>query len=178
MRDLDDVERRLLKKLLGVAASPAFGLSRPSVIVADDLTPSETVQLPRDLVLGFATNGGSATSHVALLARSMGIPAVTGLGDVTSLVSPGDTVLLDGTAGTITISPDAAAIRDFIVAAQEAERQQIDLNAGHDLSLVNLKFFQEQIPNLKEVSIGHALICDALYLGLEETIHQYLQQLQ
>lgn len=70
------------------------------------------------------------------------------------------------------------AIRDFIVAAQEAERQQIDLNAGHDLSLVNLKFFQEQIPNLKEVSIGHALICDALYLGLEETIHQYLQQLQ
>ncbi|MCR4680773.1 MAG: pyridoxine 5'-phosphate synthase [Bacteroidales bacterium] len=71
-----------------------------------------------------------------------------------------------------------AAIRDFIVAAQEAERQQIDLNAGHDLSLVNLKFFQEQIPNLKEVSIGHALICDALYLGLEETIHQYLQQLQ
>ena len=113
VRDLDDVERRLLKKLLGFAANPAFGLSRPSVIVADDLTPSETVQLPRDLVLGFATNGGSATSHVALLARSMGIPAVTGLGDITSLVSPGDTVLLDGTAGTVTLSPDAAAIRDF-----------------------------------------------------------------
>ena len=113
VRDLDDVERRLLKKLLGVAANPAFGLSRPSIIVAEDLTPSETVQLPRDLVLGFATNGGSATSHVALLARSIGIPAVTGLGDVTSLVSPGDTVLLDGTAGTITISPNAAAIRDF-----------------------------------------------------------------
>jgi len=113
VRDLDDVERRLIKKLLGVAANPAFGLSRPSVIVADDLTPSETVQLPRDLVLGFATNGGSATSHVALLARSMGIPAVTGLGDITSLVSPGDTVLLDGTAGTVTVSPNAAAIREF-----------------------------------------------------------------
>lgn len=71
-----------------------------------------------------------------------------------------------------------AAIRNFVIAAQEAEKQQIDLNAGHDLSLVNLKYFQEQIPNLKEVSIGHALICDALYLGLEETIRQYLQQLQ
>ena len=113
VRDLDDVERRLLKKLLGCAANPSFGLSRPSVIVADDLTPSETVQIPRDLVLGFATNGGSATSHVALLARSMGIPAVTGLGDITSLVAPGDTVLLDGTAGTVTVSPNAAAIREF-----------------------------------------------------------------
>ena len=71
-----------------------------------------------------------------------------------------------------------AAIHDFVIAAQEAERQHIDLNAGHDLSLVNLKYFQEKIPNLKEVSIGHALICDALYLGLEETIHRYLQQLQ
>ena len=71
-----------------------------------------------------------------------------------------------------------AAIRDFVIAAQEAEKQQIGLNAGHDLSLVNLKYFQEQIPGLLEVSIGHALICDALYLGLQETIRQYLLQLQ
>ena len=71
-----------------------------------------------------------------------------------------------------------AAIRDFVIAAQESERQHIGLNAGHDLSLVNLKYFQEQIPGLLEVSIGHALICDALYLGLQETIRQYLQQLQ
>ncbi len=70
------------------------------------------------------------------------------------------------------------AIHDFIIAAQEAEKQHIGLNAGHDLSLVNLKYFQQQIPNLLEVSIGHALICDALYLGLEETIRQYRQQLQ
>lgn len=69
-------------------------------------------------------------------------------------------------------------IRDFVVAAQEAQRQQIGLNAGHDLSLVNLRYFQEQIPGLLEVSIGHALICDALYLGLQETIRQYLLQLQ
>ena len=71
-----------------------------------------------------------------------------------------------------------AAIRDFVVAAKEAEKQNIGLNAGHDLSLVNLKYFQEQIPGLLEVSIGHALICDALYLGIQETIRQYLLQLQ
>ena len=113
VRDLDDVERRLLKNLLGVDANPVAGLSMPSVIVADDLTPSEAVQIPRDLMLGFATNRGSTTSHVALLARSMGIPAVTGLGNITALVVPGETVLLDGTAGTVTVSPDAVSIREF-----------------------------------------------------------------
>ncbi len=113
VRDLEDVERRVLQCLLGAAANPTAELKTPSIIVADDLTPSETIQLPRDLVLGFATNGGSTTSHVALLARSMGIPAVTGLGDITSLVEPGETVLLDGTEGSVTISPTAAAIREF-----------------------------------------------------------------
>ena len=113
VRDLDDVERRLLKNLLGFAANPHVELKTPSIVVADDLTPSETVQLPRALVLGFATNGGSATSHVALLARAMGIPAVTGLGDITALVEPGETILLDGTGGTVIVAPDASAIREF-----------------------------------------------------------------
>lgn len=113
VRDLDDVEKRLLKALLGSAASPLAELKRPSIIVADDLTPSETVQMPRELVLGFATNGGSVTSHVSLLARAMGVPAVAGLSNITSLVMPGETVLLNGTGGTITIAPSAADIRDF-----------------------------------------------------------------
>ena len=113
VRDLDDVERRLLKCLLGFAVNPLQELKTPSIIVADDLTPGETIQIPRELVLGFATNGGSVTSHVALLARSMGIPSVAGLGDITSRVEPGETILLDGTGGEVTIAPTATAIRDF-----------------------------------------------------------------
>jgi len=113
VRDLDDVERRLLKALTGFAGNPAAELKMPSVIVADDLTPSETVQLPRELVLGFATDGGSTTSHVALLARAMGIPAVTGLGDITRRVVAGGTLLLDGTNGAVTVDPTATALRDF-----------------------------------------------------------------
>jgi len=113
VRDLDDVERRILKALTGFAASPHLELRTPSIVVADDLTPSETVQLPREYVLGFATNGGSTTSHVALLARALAIPAVTGLGDITSRVKPGETVLLDGTNGAITLNPDAATVRAF-----------------------------------------------------------------
>ena len=70
------------------------------------------------------------------------------------------------------------AIQPFIIAAQEAAKQNIGLNAGHDLSLENLRFFSENIPHLLETSIGHALISDALYLGLEETIRRYLKELR
>ncbi|HBH47714.1 MAG TPA: pyridoxine 5'-phosphate synthase [Bacteroidales bacterium] len=72
----------------------------------------------------------------------------------------------------------AQAIAPFIKAAEVANACQLGLNAGHDLNLENLKYFKDNIPGLLEVSIGHALISDALYLGLEKTIHLYLQQLK
>ena len=70
-----------------------------------------------------------------------------------------------------------AAIAPFIEAANQARKLGLTVNAGHDLNLQNLKFFNEKIPFLKEVSIGHALICDALYYGLERTILMYKEQL-
>jgi len=69
------------------------------------------------------------------------------------------------------------AIDDYYKSAEEAVRQGLGLNAGHDLNLHNLNYFAKTIPQLLEVSIGHALICDALYLGLEETIRRYLREL-
>ena len=122
VRDIDDIERRYLKILIGNDTNPHLELRAPAIIVADDLTPSETVRLPREYTLGFATNGGSATSHVALLARSLGIPAVMGLGNITELVRAGEKVLLDGNAGTVTLSPDDETVRQFdrLVAKQRA----------------------------------------------------------
>jgi len=70
------------------------------------------------------------------------------------------------------------AINPFIEAAAEAQKLGLGVNAGHDLSLLNLNYFYKNIPGLLEVSIGHALISDALYLGLEETVKQYLNQLK
>ncbi|MGM9805350.1 MAG: pyridoxine 5'-phosphate synthase [Candidatus Aphodosoma sp.] len=67
----------------------------------------------------------------------------------------------------------AAAVADYIAAAEIAHRCGLGINAGHDLDLNNLGYFYKNVPHLDEVSIGHALICDALYLGLEETIHRY-----
>jgi len=71
-----------------------------------------------------------------------------------------------------------AAVKPFVAAAELARSVGLDLNAGHDLSLENLRFFKQQIPWLKEVSIGHALISDALYYGLQNTIEMYLRQLR
>ncbi|MBD5176570.1 MAG: pyridoxine 5'-phosphate synthase [Bacteroides sp.] len=71
-----------------------------------------------------------------------------------------------------------AAIRPFVEASEEAKRIGIGMNAGHDLSLENLEFFHSRMPHLQEVSIGHALISDALYLGIDETIRRYLDCLK
>lgn len=71
-----------------------------------------------------------------------------------------------------------AAIADYVQAAKIADEEQIGLNAGHDLDLHNLKFFAQNLPNLQEVSIGHALVSDALYLGLQNTVAMYLRCLK
>lgn len=113
VRDLDDVERRLLKFIIGIGADAHLELKSPSIVVADDLSPSETVQLPHELVLGFATNGGSTTSHMALLARTLGLPAVSGLGNITELVRPGEIMVLDGTNGQVVLDADEATRNKF-----------------------------------------------------------------
>src|SRR5690606_22552916 len=69
------------------------------------------------------------------------------------------------------------AIRPFIQAARAAHRSGLGINAGHHLSLDNIKYFKEQVPNLLEVSIGHALICESLYFGLENVVNMYLNRL-
>jgi pyridoxine 5-phosphate synthase len=71
-----------------------------------------------------------------------------------------------------------AAVKPYIEAAKVAHELGLGINAGHDLDVYNLSFLKESIPYLDEVSIGHALICDALYLGLENTIQLYLRQLK
>ncbi len=79
---------------------------------------------------------------------------------------------------TIYPSNPTKAIKDFIATAKRAEESGLGVNAGHDLSLENIAFFAKLIPNLLEVSIGHALICEAIYFGLDNVVNQYLHRLQ
>jgi len=123
--DILDVRNRVLRILLGIAESPTAALKEPSVIVADDLTPSDTVLLDKNLVIGFCTSGGSATSHTAILARGLGIPAVAGVGNEVLSQKNGTEVILDGTKGTAIFAPTKALITKY--------RQQIKVtNSIHE----------------------------------------------
>jgi phosphocarrier protein FPr len=107
--DVLDVGRRVLGHLTGVGGGPA-ALDGPGVLVATDLTPGETAALDRDLVRGIATARGSATSHAAILARALGIPAVVGLGPALLAVADGTPLVLDGEAGTVLVDPGEDAV--------------------------------------------------------------------
>ena len=111
--DILDVGSRVLRILLGVAESPTANLHAPSVIVADDLTPSDTILLDKTLVLGFCTAQGSATSHTAILARGLGLPAVAGAGREILAQPDGGRIIVDGTHGVAILDPDDATAQEY-----------------------------------------------------------------
>ncbi|USG65926.1 phosphoenolpyruvate--protein phosphotransferase [Brevibacillus ruminantium] len=117
--DLRDVSQRVLRNLLGVKEDAESGFSDPMVLVVHDLTPSDTAQLDREKVKGFLTDIGGRTSHSAIMARTMEIPAVVGLSTVTEQVQTGDLVIVDGLEGKVHIKPDP----DLIQAYEEKQRQ-------------------------------------------------------
>lgn len=103
--DIRDVGTRVLNNVMGVENVDISCLDEDTIIVADDLAPSDTAQMDKARVKGFATNIGSRTSHTAIMARSLEIPAVLGLGDITSAVKNGDIVVVDGLKGQAVINP-------------------------------------------------------------------------
>ncbi|MCD6355822.1 MAG: phosphoenolpyruvate--protein phosphotransferase [Anaerolineaceae bacterium] len=111
--DIMDVQNRVLRILLGIAESPTEALKKPSVIVANDLTPSDTVMLDKSLVIGFCTARGSATSHTAILARGLGIPAVSGAGEEVLKQKDGTEVILDGTRGVVIFAPEQDVVAAY-----------------------------------------------------------------
>jgi multiphosphoryl transfer protein len=108
--DLRDVGERVLKHLIGESASPGLNLIEPSIVIARDLTPSQTVSLDKSLVLAFCTAEGGPTAHTAILARALQIPAVVGLGEAILNISEGETLLVNGSAGQVTRRPDESEI--------------------------------------------------------------------
>lgn len=103
--DVKDVSRRILENLLGVVQG-GIDSDIPVIVAADDLAPSETIQLDKTKILGFVTAQGSGSSHTAILARTMGIPAIVGLGDLLKEEFEGRQVIIDGATGAVVIDPD------------------------------------------------------------------------
>lgn len=124
--DLRDVGRRVLRHLAGGAVAPAAQLKEDSILIAETLTPSETVQLDRSRVLGFCTTTGGATSHVAILARSLGIPAVAGVDAKALGVLEGTEAVLDGDRGELRLNPSAAEKQRAVDQQLEQQRRRTD----------------------------------------------------
>jgi multiphosphoryl transfer protein len=118
--DLMGVARQVVAALTGTEAGPA--LSSPGIVVAEDLTPADTAGLDRELARGIVTAVGSPTSHSAILARSLGIPAAVGVGETLLEVREGTELLLDGDAGAVYVEPNAELVAEY--ARRSAERDE------------------------------------------------------
>jgi phosphotransferase system enzyme I (PtsI) len=111
--DIYDMERRLLRHLLGRKREDVEHLSEEVVIIARELSPTQTAGFNREFVKGLATDAGGRTSHTAIVARSLGIPAVVALEDLTEIAHGGDTIIIDGNRGIVIVNPDEKTIEEY-----------------------------------------------------------------
>lgn len=141
--DIDSVGERLLRNLKGYAQQPIAGISDQVVVIAHDLSPADTMQMDKARVIGFATDLGGRTSHTAILARSLAIPAVVGLETLTVRVPNGLSVIVDGYLGILILNPSAATIADYrrkqlVEAARDEELLGLCLLPGETLDGVRV----------------------------------------
>ena len=143
--DIRDVTKRVLAHLLGVELPNPSMIAEEVIIVAEDLTPSDTAQLNRNFVKGFTTNIGGRTSHSAIMARSMEIPAVVGTKTATEEITNGDLVIVDGLKGEVHINPTSELVEEYRRVHEDYEVQKAEwaklvneptiTNDGHHVEL-------------------------------------------
>jgi phosphotransferase system enzyme I (PtsI) len=127
--DIYDIERRLLRHLLGGQRQAIEELNEEVVVVARELSPTQTAGFNKEYVKGIATGAGGRTSHTAIVARSLGIPAVVALEDITESVTAGDTVIIDGNRGIVIVGPDDTTIQQYLEYAVEFAEMEHRLDA-------------------------------------------------
>ncbi|MBX3413515.1 MAG: phosphoenolpyruvate--protein phosphotransferase [Pirellulales bacterium] len=177
--DIIDIERRLLRNLLGLRREEISQLTSPVVVLAHNLTPSETANLDRQFVRGFVTEIGGPGSHTAIVAGALEIPAVVGMGAFLSDVSGGDLVIIDGDRGEVILHPDEETIARYRHEAEESRSLAARLETLRDLPaettdgvritlLGNIEFPHEVRHCLDRGADGIGLYrTEFLYLGAE-----------
>lgn len=176
--DIFDVERRLLRNLLGEKREELKNLAQEVVLIAHDISPSQTASLDTEKVRGFATDVGGRTSHTAIVARALGIPAVVGLGTITTDIFGGDTVIVDGNRGIVIVRPDEETLLTYQSKvksihvfeeklATELRDQPSTTRDGKHISIYgNIEFPKETHINTKYGAEGIGLYrTEFLYLG-------------
>ncbi len=179
VKDVYDIEKRILRNLIGQSHEGLTRLSEDVVLLAHDLTPSQTANLNRKHILGLATDAGGQTSHTAVVAKALGIPAVVGLNDVTTAVDAGDLIIIDGNRGVVITKPDEATIKEHrryvrhLVEVEKGLDRLRDLPAvtldGHEITLLgNIEFPEEAATIISRGGAGVGLYrTEFLYLGSE-----------
>jgi len=176
--DIHDVTRRVLRNLLGKSPRTLATAEHPHLLVAADLTPSDTAQMNRALVLGFATDAGSRTSHTAIMARSLDLPAVVGLHHATELITTGDSLLIDGYSGLVFIRPSERTLYEYGEIETRKTRVEEQLthlrdtasntrDGRHIILSANIELPED---------VGNVLACGAEGIGLYRTEFFFLNQ--
>ncbi|MBQ5865092.1 MAG: phosphoenolpyruvate--protein phosphotransferase [Oscillospiraceae bacterium] len=173
--DIKDVAKRILNNLMGVVDG-GIDSDVPVILAADDLAPSETLQLDKSKILGFVTMAGSGNSHTAILARTMGIPAICGTGDALADIYNGRTAYIDGETGQMIIDPDAmtlAVLKEKYEKQQETKRLLENMKGQEDVTLDGKKMLLYcNIGSPEDVSA--VLANDAQGIGLFRSEFLYL----
>ena len=176
--DIRDISRRLLENLIGKEKNQLANLKEKVIIIAHDLSPSDTATMDKQKVMAFATDIGGPTSHTAIMARSMEIPAVVGVDRVSREVTPGDTVIIDGNHGLIVIHPDTKTIaayareeRRFVELISELDKLRhlpAETPDGHRIELAANIEFPDELPSV----LAHG----AKGIGLYRTEYFYMNR--
>ena len=130
--DIKDVTNRVLRHILGIKVVDLAGLDEEVVLIAHDLTPSDTATMNKNMVLGFLTDIGGRTSHTAIMARTLEIAAVVGLNDITKIVKDGDYIVFNGDTGEVIVNPDEETKAKYASLKEEFEeyRKSLELLKG------------------------------------------------
>ena len=151
--DIKDVEKRVLQKLLGKKKLDLAKIKEKVVIIAHDLSPSETASLPKENIVGFITDIGGRTSHTAIIARSLGIPAIVGMQDATRKIKGGDFLVIDGTKGEVVVNPPKNIIDQYKIKGKarpkitvEAKWVKAKTKDGKDITVSANIELPEEIP--------------------------------
>jgi phosphotransferase system enzyme I (PtsI) len=176
--DIKDVARRVINNLLGKERMNLSYLSGELIVVAHDLSPSDTALMNKKFVLGFVTDVGSRTSHTSIMARALEIPAVVGLGNITQQIKTGDLVIIDGNHGKVLINPEAEILQNYIIEQTKFLEFERSLDVIKDLPAVTLDNHSIELAGNIEIpeEIETVLKYGAKGIGLYRTEFLYIRK--
>jgi phosphotransferase system enzyme I (PtsI) len=176
VKDIHDMERQVLEKLIGQRHQDLAHLEQDVVVIAHDLLPSQTAALDRKHVKGFATDVGGRTSHTAIVARAMYIPAVVGLGNVSAEINGGDQVIIDGNHGLVIVNPDERTLAEHRESEKRFQASELELAGLRDLPARTLDGQEISLQANIEfpTEVDEALARGAVGIGLYRTEFLYL----